>query len=50
MEDIALIFQILEGGSNAALIAIAVAVWKVERRVFNLELWRKYSEKQNERS
>lgn len=31
------LLQILSGGSDLALIAIAYAIWKIERRVFIIE-------------
>lgn len=38
MEGIETILQILDGGSDMALIAIAVAIWRLDRRVYRLEL------------
>lgn len=38
MELIEYVLTILEGGSDAALIAIAVAIWRLDRRVLKLEI------------
>ena len=38
MEGLDTLLQILDGGSDVALIAIAVAIWRLDRRVYRLEL------------
>lgn len=37
MSDTGFILEALNAGSDVALIAIALAVWRVERRVFIIE-------------
>lgn len=37
MEELHAILGLLEGGADAALIAIAIAIYKLERRVYRLE-------------
>lgn len=32
------IFQILGGGADSAIMAIAVAVWRMEKRIFRVEM------------
>lgn len=36
--DIEHLFQLIKAGGDTALIAIAWAIWRVERRVFALEV------------
>lgn len=38
MEGIDLLLKILDGGSDVALIVIAWAIWKLDRRVYRLEI------------
>ncbi len=42
MGDLEWILGVLNGGGDAALIAISIAIWRVERRVYRLELQLKY--------
>jgi len=36
--EIAALFDVIKAGGDVALVAIAAAIWRVERRVFALEL------------
>lgn len=38
MDILTIIDRVVSSGSDIALIAIALAIWRVERRVFKLEL------------
>jgi hypothetical protein len=38
MSEFQILLDLLQGGSDAALVAIAFAIWRVERRVYRLEL------------
>jgi hypothetical protein len=38
MDTFELIREILSGASDVALIAIAWAIWKIDRRVYRLEI------------
>lgn len=38
MNDVVSIFQALEAGGNAALVFFAWVLWRLERRVYRLEL------------
>lgn len=39
MEEIDLFLKLVSGGADVTLVAIGVAIWKLERRVYALELY-----------
>ena len=49
MEEFQVILDILSAGGDAAVVFIAWAIWRLDRRVYRLELLTLIGEKQNEK-